>query len=241
VTARSSLRVLCMAPAWNEGQRVARVVAEIPRDWVDEILIVDDGSTDDTAEHARAAGAKVLVHRENRGVGAAIRSAIEYGRQHGFDVLVVVAGGGKTPCAQVPGVLQPVLDGEADFVQGSRYKRGGRLVGAPWHRWLGTLGYTVAFAVLCRRYVSDASSGFRAFKLSLFDDPRIDIGQRWLDRYELEPYLLFKVRRLGHRYREVPVAIVYPPKGQSYTKMRAVIDWWKILRPAVFLALHLRH
>lgn len=234
------LRVLAMAPAWNENERVARVVAEI-REAGFDALIVDDGSTDDTAEHARRAGAHVLRHERNRGVGAAIRTAIEHARREGIDVLVIVGGGGKTPCHQIPKLLQPILDDQADFVQGSRYAKGGELVNAPWHRRLGTVGYTLTFVALSRRFVSDASSGFRAIRLSLFDDARIDIGQSWLDHYELEPYLLYKVRRLGHRYREVGVAIVYPPRGQPYTKMRAFVDWWVILRPVVFLALHLRH
>jgi dolichol-phosphate mannosyltransferase len=235
-----SVRVLCMAPAWNEGERIAHVVRSIAREHVDEIVVVDDGSSDDTAARAAAAGATVLRHERNRGVGAAIRTAIDYGRAHRFDVLVVVAGGGKTPTDRIPALLEPIEQGRAQFVQGSRYLRGGEMRGAPWHRRLGTLGYTGLFALLCRRSVSDASSGYRAMRLSIFDDPEIDVWQPWLDGYELEPYLLFQVRRKKLPYLEVPVAIVYPPRGQSYTKMRGIADWWRILRPVVFLAAKLR-
>jgi dolichol-phosphate mannosyltransferase len=234
------LRVLCMLPAWNEGARVAQVVRSIPRDHVDHIVVVDDGSTDDTAEHARAAGALVLRHEHNRGVGAAIRTAIDYGREHAFDALVIVAGGGKTPPEQLPALLAPIADGRADFVQGSRYKKGGTLSGAPWHRRLGTVGYTALFVALSRCWVTDASSGFRAFRLSLFDSGEIDLWQTWLDRYELEPYLLFKVRRHGVPYEEVPVGITYPEPGESYTKMQGLTDWWRIFRPVLYLSLKLR-
>jgi dolichol-phosphate mannosyltransferase len=235
-----TMRVLCMAPAWNEGERIAHVVRSIAREHVDEVVVVDDGSSDDTAAQAAAAGATVLRHERNRGVGAAIRTAIDYGRTQAFDVLVVVAGGGKTPTERVPALLEPIAQGRAHFVQGSRYLRGGAMRGAPWHRRIGTLGYTGLFVLLCRRPVSDASSGYRAMRLSIFDDPEINLWQPWLDGYELEPYLLFRVRRKRLPYAEVPVTIAYPPRGQSYTKMRGIVDWWRIFRPLLFLATKLR-
>jgi len=77
--------------------------------------------------------------------------------------------------------------------------------------------------------------------MSLLEDRRINLWQSWLDRYELEPYLLFKAIRLGHRVIEVPVMIEYPESdGISYTKMRVLVDWWKIFRPVLFLGLGIR-
>jgi dolichol-phosphate mannosyltransferase len=235
-------RILCVAPAWNEERRIAPVVAGVPRDLVDEVVVVDDGSTDETASRAAAAGARVLRVDVNQGVGAAIRRGVEHARENRFDIVVVVSGGGKTPPAQIPRLLAPLLAREADFVQGSRYAEGGAHSGMPLVRALGTRAYTLLFSLLVGRRVTDASSGFRAFRVSLLDDGRIDLAQAWLDRYELEPYLLFKALRGGHRVREVPVTIDYPPRngGVPYTRMRAVVDWWRIFRPALFLRLGLK-
>ena len=235
-------RVLCIAPAWNEGMRITRVVDAVPRDAVETTVVVDDGSTDDTAVRAEAAGAVVIRSGKNSGVGAAIRSGIDYAIEHGYDIVVVVSGGGKTPPEQIPRLLEPILKGEAEFAQGSRYTDGGEWVRMPLKRRLGTRGYTLLFSLFCGRRVTDASSGFRAIKLSLFDDKRINLWQAWLDRYELEPYLLFKALRLGHKVIEVPVRIEYPPETdkQAYTKMRALTDWWKIFRPILFLALGIK-
>jgi len=230
-------RILCVAPAWNEGERISRVVKAVPSDVVETTVVIDDGSTDDTPDHAEHAGASVIRAGKNRGVGAAIRSGIDYAIDNGYDIVVLVSGGGKTPPEQIPRLVNPIISGEAELVQGSRYLDGGEYLRMPLRRRLGTRGYTFLFSLFCGRRVTDASSGFRAFKVSLLDDKRINLWQEWLDRYELEPYLLFKALRLRHKVIEVPVTIEYPKTdGIAYTKMRAITDWWKILRPIVFLA-----
>jgi len=233
-------RVVCVAPAWNEEQRIGPVVAAVPRDVVDEVVVVDDGSSDATSERARSAGATVL-RGAHSGVGAAIRMGIDYAIRQRYDVVVVVSGAGKTPPAQIPRLLAPLLAG-AEFAQGSRYTDGGQFLRMTLSRKIGTRGYTFLFSLLVRQRVTDASSGFRAIRLSLFGDKRIDIWQPWLDGYELEPYLLFQALRLRHKVVEVPVTIEYPDiaRGQSYTKMRAWSDWYRIFRPVLYLALGLK-
>lgn len=240
---RKKLRILCVAPAWNEGERITRTVAAVPREVVDSILVVDDGSMDDTGERARAAGAVVIRLESNRGVGAAIRRGIDFAKEQGYDIVVVISGAGKTPPRQIPWLLEPILMGDVELVQGSRYISGGEFVRMPLRRRLGTRAYTGLFSLFLGHRVTDASSGFRAFRVSLFEDRRINLWQSWLDRYELEPYLLFKSIQLRHKVIEVPVTIEYPQEDDplAYTKMRALVDWWKIFRPVLFLALRLKH
>jgi len=241
VSAKPRPRVLCIAPAWNEGERIARVVAAVPADWVETTVVVDDGSTDDTGQFAEAAGATVIRQGANKGVGAAIRSGIDYAIANGYDIVVIVSGGGKTPPEQIPRLVEPILRGDAIFAQGSRYLDGGEYLRMPLRRRVGTRGYTFLFSLFCRHRVSDASSGFRAIHTRLFEDKRINLWQDWLDRYELEPYLLFKALRLRHKVVEVPVTIEYPKTdGIAYTKMRAITDWWKIFRPILYLGLGIK-
>src|SRR4051812_14746478 len=95
-------RVLCIAPAWNEGERIARVVEAVPQDIVEATVVVDDGSSDTTGDYAERAGATVIRQGANRGVGAAIRAGIDYARANGYDIVVIVSGGGKTPPEQIP-------------------------------------------------------------------------------------------------------------------------------------------
>ena len=101
-------------------------------------------------------------------------------------------------------------------------------------------GYTLVFRLLIRRAGTDVTNGFRAYRLALLDDPRIDIDQEWLDHYELEYYIHYKAMTLGFRTSEVPVSKTYPPQRRSYSKIRPFRDWWSIIRPTVLLRLGLR-
>ncbi|MEJ5167167.1 MAG: glycosyltransferase family 2 protein, partial [Thermoanaerobaculia bacterium] len=178
-------------------------------------------------------------HKKNQGVGASIRSGLYYGLKRGFDIAVILSGSGKTPPYQIPDLLRPLYEG-FEFVQGSRYLKGGKLLNAPLHRSFGTKAYTFLFSLFCGKKIKDASSGFRAFYLSILRDKRINLRQKWLNSYELEPYLLFKVLKLNYKFLEVPVQIVYPERDKEYTKMKPFRDWWRIFRPVLFLSLNLK-
>ena len=116
------------------------MVRAVP-DSVETTVVVDDGSTDDTADHAKRAGATVVRSGANRGVGAAIRSGIDHAIEHGYDIVVIVLGGGKTPPGQIPVFSIPSSKAKPNS-QGSRYLQGGEYLRMPWRRKLGTRGYT---------------------------------------------------------------------------------------------------
>ena len=87
---------------------------------------------------------------------------------------------------------------------------------------------------------TDVTCGFRAYSLALFQNPEIDIWQSWLDRYELEYYLHYKVIKLGYGVKEVPVSMVYPTDGRPYSKIKPFSGWWSMVRPLVLLSLNIR-
>ena len=88
--------------------------------------------------------------------------------------------------------------------------------------------------------VTEGTNGFRAFKSSLLRDPRINWQQVWLDKCELEPYLLYKTLILGYRHLEVPVTKIYPRQVLAYDKLKAMTNWWHCLRPVFFLLLGIK-
>ncbi|MFC1453214.1 glycosyltransferase family 2 protein [Verrucomicrobiota bacterium] len=235
------MRTLAASIAFNEERKIGSVLDRFEPGLVDEVAVVDDGSSDNTAAVVRDKGATLLTHEIRRGAGAAIRTAIGYARENGFGILVILAGNDKDRPAEIPRLTGPIRNEAYDFVQGSRYLAGGRYGKMPVHRRLATgFVHPWLFSIAVRRRITDSTNGFRAIRLSLFDDPRIDIGQDWLDHYELEPYLFYKAVRLGYRVTEVPVTKIYPPKSLGYTKMKPFTGWWSIVKPVVYLALGLR-
>jgi dolichol-phosphate mannosyltransferase len=231
-------RVAAVIPAFNEEGKIGRVLRKIPPGLVDVVIVVDDCSRDGTAEEARAGGAVVLRHAVNQGVGAGIRTGIDYAREHGYDIVVILSGDDQHDPSELPIVLAPLLSGECDLVQGSRRLGGGRMVQIPWFRRLTTAIYPVLFWLCTGFRSTDATNGFRAFKVSIFRDCSINLWQTWLNRYELEPYLLYQAVVTGKRVKEVPITIIYHQEGT--TKMRGLKDWWRILRPLVLLKLGLK-
>ena len=228
------LSVIAIAPAWNEESKIGAVVSRTPRDIVDEILVVDDGSTDDSRDVAHANGASVVALGRTQGVGAAIRVGLKRAQQRPFDVAVVMAGNNKDAPEEIPRLLDPIVEGRADFVQGSRFLSKDRDFGPmPTYRKLATRLHPMLFSLVARKRVTESTNGFRAIRVSILSDERLNLDQAWLDGYELEPYLFLRVIQLGYRIAEVPVTKIYPPKVQGQTKMKPITGWWGMLRPLV--------
>ncbi len=233
-------RVAVIVPAWNEIGKIGEVVTKVPRRFAAMVIVVDDCSQDDTAGEARAAGAEVVIrHDLNQGVGAGIRTGLLEAKRRGIEFAAILSGDDQHEPGELPRILVPLFAGECDLVQGSRWLPGGATPGIPpERRWLTQL-YPVLFRLASGHPITDGTNGMRAFRLALLDDPRIQLSQSWLDRYELEPYLLFQAIRCGYRIREAPVTVRY--HGRGTTKMRLIQDGWRMLRPLVFLRFGIRH
>ncbi len=241
------MKVQVSPVAYNERVKLQNVVERFlksPLAGRAEYVIVDDGSDDGTAPMLASyaeRGVTSVRHEKKRGVGAAIRTAIRRAQAGGCEVLVIMAGNDKDNPDEIPNLLRVLAREEADFVQGSRYKgkvgAGGDM---PLYRKIATRLHPWLMSFFLRKKITDSTNGFRAFRLAIFADRRINIDQTWLDAYELEPYLMFKVIQCGFRFEEAFVTKIYPSRKLGYTKMKPVVGWWSILKPVLYLGLGIK-
>jgi glycosyltransferase involved in cell wall biosynthesis len=235
-------RILVCPIAYNENVKlkngIERFLACDLHDRLD-YLIVDDASDDGTTEMIASyaqAGVMTIRHAQRRGVGFGIRTAIQYGLDHGYDIMVIMAGNDKDNPQEISRLITPIIEQGYDLVQGSRYK-GHNGVGGdmPFYRKIATKLHPLLMSLITRTKITDSTNGFRAFKLSILRHPEIRLDQEWLNQYELEPYLLFKAITLGYKFTEAPVTKIYPASKLGYTKMKPITGWWSILRPLFYL------
>jgi glycosyltransferase involved in cell wall biosynthesis len=154
-------------PAFNEAPTVGDVIRAIPRRiaGVDEVdvLVIDDGSNDQTSETAVEAGAVVLRHETNRGVGAAFHSALAHALELQFDLIVTIDADGQFDPAAIPALIEPVVAGAADFTTASRFKDPNLTPAMPWTRlWGNRLMSRLISALIGRRFY-DVSCGMRCY------------------------------------------------------------------------------
>jgi glycosyltransferase involved in cell wall biosynthesis len=158
----AALRRLAIVPALNEAGSIAEVVSEI-RDFDPDmdVLVVDDGSTDETAAVAEAAGARVIRLPLNLGIGGAVQAGYLYAYEHGFDVAVQVDGDGQHDASELARLLEPIRAGRADLAIGTRFA-GLRSYRAPLARRIGIALFATLVSLRVRQRVTDTTSGFRA-------------------------------------------------------------------------------
>lgn len=205
-------------------------------------IFVDDASTDGSDQIARKCGYNVVRHSHNMGTGAAIRTGLLYGIEHGYKWVVLSSSNGKIKPEEYEVVYGPVLRGEADYVTGSRFLAGCRSPGlTPFRRLSIPIFSAISALILGRRY-SDITCGFRSYLLEVIQDPAMNVEQEWLNRYELEYYIHYYVtKNKKWRIKEVPVTIEYShlqPGRKS--KIKPFSGWWSMIRPFVFLRLGLK-
>ena len=228
-----------MIPAYNEARSLELILPRIPTELCDLVVVVNDGSSDETSSASRKLGATVIDRPVRGGPGPAIRDGLDFLRSKGFDAVAVMASNGKHDPLQLPDLIRPLGDGSLDLVRGSRHLEGGGHVNIPWHRLFLIQVFTALFSILVGQRVTDATGGYQAYRLRILDDPRVDLHQPWLGRYEVETYLFAKTLLCGYRWKEVPIRITYGERG-PYTRARAIVDWWGYFRPVLLLRLGLK-
>ena len=205
------MQVWVVIPAFNEEKSIGRVVAEVKK-YVPNIIVVNDGSRDKTAEVAREAGAEIVDHIINRGQGAALKTGFNYAFGRGAEIIVTFDADGQFLPSEIPELIRPIAEGEADAVLGSRFITNNSKI--PLIRKLVLKSAILFTRITTGLGLSDAHNGFRAFSRKAVE--LIDLKQ---DRMAHASEILHEIKRLGLKYKEVPVTVRYTDysmgKGQS--------------------------
>lgn len=200
-------KVIAAIPCFNTARSVAHVVS-ISSQYVDQVIVIDDGSNDDTAEKARQAGAYVISHGINRGYGEAIKSCFEAARKHEADILVTLDGDGQHNPEEIPNVIAPILSNQADMVIGSRFLS--HQTNMPKYRRLGIGIITVLVNLGSTTKVYDAQSGFRAYSRKALNV--ISLKESGMS---VSVEILIRGRRAGLRVKEVATSCQYYPSSST--------------------------
>lgn len=207
-TSQKTRKVIMVAiPAYNEGHFIGEVVIRAKR-FADRVVVIDDGSTDNTALVAEDAGASVINHGVNKGYGESIKSCFKVMKSSTADVLVVLDGDGQHDPDDILRLLAPIFSGEAEVIIGSRLLSGTSNI--PRYREFGIRVITFLYNFGSKVKVSDAQSGFRAYSRKVLDAFTIT-GSGMGASAEV----IIKIRERGFSIKEVPISCTYHSASHS--------------------------
>ncbi len=217
------MRILAIVPAYNEAESVGDVVRELLQRGDLDVVVVNDGSTDDTAAVARAAGARVLDLPLNLGIGGAVQTGYLYARRHRYEVALQVDGDGQHDPAQIDPLLAQLARGQGELALGSRYV-GKTSYRSPLLRRAGMILLSWLVSLVTRQRIRDTTSGFRACARPLL----VYFAENYPQDYpEVEALVL--ARRAGFRIVEVACGFRERAGGRStITPLRAVYYMIKV-------------
>ena len=209
---------MALIPAYGCEDTVGRVVAGALRH-VEHVLVVDDGSDDDTSASAATAGAVVISHARNLGKGEALKTGFSYALSQGFDAVVTLDADGQHDPDEIPRLIE-AADGGAGVVVGARLRDRDKI---PLYRYRANMVGVAAISWRVGQRIDDTQSGFRLYKADVLSGLKVGAS-----RFEAETEMLIRAGRRGFRIASVPVTAIYSEEIISRSHYRKVADTYRI-------------
>jgi glycosyltransferase involved in cell wall biosynthesis len=202
----SEQQTLALIPAYNEERFIGSIVLSVA-EYVNHVIVIDDGSKDRTVEIARRAGATVIEHKINQGKAKAVNTGFTYARQINAAAVVMLDGDGQHSATDVPTVLAPIYNQSADIVVGSRFMSIKSDI--PTYRQVGQHGLTLVTNLASGVRISDSQSGFRAFSSKALEN--LSFSQ---EGFSIESEMQFQIREHNLKVVEVPINVSYAEQAK---------------------------
>ena len=239
MSARAGAKVVVVMPARNAARTLERTLSQIPPGWVDEVILVDDKSSDDTVEVARRLGDKLHLvwHPHTVGYGGNQKTCYLEALQRDADVVVMLHPDGQYEPSLIPTLIEPIVAGRADLVLGSRFLTpgGARAGGMPWWKYLANRALTTIENRSLGTELSELHTGYRAYSRKLL------LEVPWLRNaldFSFDSELLMQAVHFGFEIEEVPCRTLYLDDASSIAFRPAAVYGLKTLWAAVRLRLH---
>src|SRR5437660_6482972 len=214
-------KVIAVLPAYNAERTLAATLADIPVGAVDEVLLVDDGSTDRTVELAREMGLTVIQHPENRGYGGNQKTCYRYALEHGADVVVMIHPDYQYDARVIPHAIAFIELGICDVVLRSRVRSRAEAIsgGMPWWKYLANRALTGFENLALGQNLGDFHSGFRVYRREVLEKVPFE---RNSDDFVFDTQFLAQAVRLGFRLGDIPVPVRYFDEASSINFRRSL-------------------
>ena len=213
--------VYIVIPAHNEATVIADVIKGIKKAGFENVIIIDDGSRDNTQEVAKNAGALALRHRINRGKGAAVKTGLVVAQKQNAKIVVTMDGDGQHDRMDIQEVISPILAKEADVVLGTRLFDSKNI---SIYKVVANKIANILTHVLTGLWVSDSQSGFRAF-----DAKALDVMTHVGDKYEYDSEIIRQIARNHLKYKEVPIRVYYTDYSKGKAHKQGIVNGFKTL------------
>jgi len=231
-------RIVVVLPAYNAAKTLEKTYADIPRDRISKIILVDDVSQDQTVEVARSLGLSVVIHVQNKGYGGNQKTCYLEALKEGADVVVMLHPDHQYDSRLVPELVLPILEGRADMVMGSRILNGQALKGGmPVWKFIANRALTIIENAVFGTRLTDCHSGFRAYSRKLLTTVPFLLNA---DDFVFDSQMIAQAAHMGFQISEIPVQARYFPEASSVNfKVSTIYGFKTLATMCLFVIQHL--
>jgi glycosyltransferase involved in cell wall biosynthesis len=230
------VKVIVVMPAYNASKTLQHTYDEIPISYREHIILVDDGSTDPTAEVAQNLGLKVISHPKNRGYGGNQKTCYQTALADGADIIVMVHPDHQYDATVIPLLVQTLIEGHADAAFGSRMLGGHPMEGGmPWWKYTANIFLTALANIVFQRFLTEIHSGFRAYSRKYLETVRYEENR---DDFVFDTEIIAQGMACRLFFTEVPISTRYFKEASSINFMRSLIYGFGILWVLFRFVLH---